>query len=591
MLKHLFPLIIFFVFLNLIKAEGTHELAPNRSIYIHDTLTTDVAALYIGDDFYNNFALFGNDNKYSQLYINIQNPSQECIYLGFSQGHTLNGRNPESIAFTFVIKDPNGNIVYGPKQITPSEANIHNWSEAYNGPQSLTSNNGYNPFIIKSSDLMSQGWSGDGNYYIQFDYNIPNVTDKFDGFLIDFWDINVVDCSSTIPVYKKGRIWAYSWSLWAINDFGFPERPFNGKFYICAVDSSNRDAAFISSIDFNNSGFRPAGFSIAFNSYGTRNTGNVQYNRKSVSNKNLTTGLYPIFLNDPVDIYGTPKKGSIEFIKLERGVNRNMCFRVKATQSGVVEILLDFHKGDGVYSESTEDVLLSAYISSDQAGSIVCIPWGGTDGEGTPIIDESFPIKIIYNRGIFHFPIYDAEYLTEGFQLKRVHPKGPTPKLFYDDTFISEGSGTDQPKKNLSGCIIPCHTWNNFTSNDVIGYGNLNTINSWWYSKRYFLKKRVTVTIDYYIPNAFTPNGDGINERATVFLDNGIVGVKKFEIFDRWGNRVYEEKHENSVKELIGWNGRYKNQLLNPAVFMYKVTIEIYPGVTIIDHGTLTLIR
>src|SRR5699024_11147121 len=107
-----------------------------------------------------------------------------------------------------------------------------------------------NPMIVSSQDLLSQGWAGEGNYFIQFDYDSTLYDEEWDGFLIDFWDISVVNCQVFNQIIKKGRVWSYNWALFAINDFGFPERPFNGRFYICAIDSSDNEAAFISMIDF-----------------------------------------------------------------------------------------------------------------------------------------------------------------------------------------------------------------------------------------------------------------------------------------------------------------------------------------------------
>ena len=56
-----------------------------------------------------------------------------------------------------------------------------------------------------------------------------------------------------------------------------------------------------------------------------------------------------------------------------------------------------------------------------------------------------------------------------------------------------------------------------------------------------------------YVPNAFTPNGDGLND---VFQPKGF-GITKYElnIFDRWGEKVF------STKEFIeGWNGKFQGR-------------------------------
>ena len=44
-------------------------------------------------------------------------------------------------------------------------------------------------------------------------------------------------------------------------------------------------------------------------------------------------------------------------------------------------------------------------------------------------------------------------------------------------------SGSGEPAVQLSGCELPCHRWTNYTDNSIPGFGNLHTINSWWFSQ------------------------------------------------------------------------------------------------------------
>jgi gliding motility-associated-like protein len=69
------------------------------------------------------------------------------------------------------------------------------------------------------------------------------------------------------------------------------------------------------------------------------------------------------------------------------------------------------------------------------------------------------------------------------------------------------------------------------------------------------------------VPNAFTPNGDGINDELC--LDGWDDCISKFEIriFDRWGEKVFESKNPDFC-----WDGVYKGKPLDPAVFVYYIT-------------------
>lgn len=481
----------------LLFSEGTPQLAPNGSIDINGNTTNDVAALHIDNDQFNNFASFDNVDVNSRLHIHITDPSTECIYLGFSFGHLNNtSPNPTRQNFEYRIKDPAGNIVFGPKTINSHEAHIQNWQQAVNGPEQLNGAGGYVADLISSADLQSKNWNDKGDYYLEFRNLSTNSP-----LLIDYWDISVADCSGMNPVEKPGRVWSYNWSLFAINDFGFPNRPFNGAFYVCAPDPVDPDAAFITQIDFNGSGFRPAAFNVAFNSFGTANTGDINNDRRSVENMNLTQPEYAIFLNDPLDICRTAQGGSIDIIGISACDNTDYCIKFISTRSGQIDLLLDFDGRDNIFTPNSRDVMLTAFVRPGEVRKELCLDWDGRDGLGDAVFQSAgteIPVTLSFAQGIYHFPIYDAELMTEGFQIRAVRPGGPDPLLFYDDRNISVPSGSGEPPIQLMGCDLPCHAWNNYTNPGTIGFGNLNTINSWWFSQQ-FQSESVFLLPAYYV--------------------------------------------------------------------------------------------
>lgn len=481
-MRHITPLVCIAIFAcNLLFAEGTHELAPNGTITIGANTTKDIAALHINHPNYNSFASYSNPDPQSRLYIHVLDPQSECVFVGFSYSHANeNVPDPVPRRFEFRIKDPNGNVVFGPMVMDPVNVNIHNWAEGYNGPMQVTGAGGYNGIQITSADLGSQGWSGVGDYYIEFRNDADN------DMLIDFWDITVADCSGPTPSEKKGRVWSYNWSIFAINDYGFPNRPFNGAFYVCAPDPDNVHASFVTRIDFNGSGFRPAAFNIAFNSFGSMNTGNVAEDRKSVRNLNATQPEYSIFLNDPIEICETAEIGSIDLLGVSRCDANSYCIKFSTSKAGQVDLLLDFDGADNVYTPGTSDLMISQTVNGDQVNVPTCIEWDGLDGLGNLISENpgtQIPVTIAFAQGIYHFPIFDAELMTTGVKVQAIRPSAPDPLLYYDDSNVGVPSGSGEPVTQLSGCNTPCHAWTNYTAPNTIGFGNLCTINTWWFSQ------------------------------------------------------------------------------------------------------------
>jgi len=89
-----------------------------------------------------------------------------------------------------------------------------------------------------------------------------------------------------------------------------------------------------------------------------------------------------------------------------------------------------------------------------------------------------------------------------------------------------------------------------------------------------------------YVPNSFTPNGDGINDLFEVFGNKNQWVYLNVNIFNRWGEKVFESNDIN-----FGWDGRYKGELQNPSVFVYYITIVLNNGDNFFKKGSLTLIR
>jgi gliding motility-associated-like protein len=96
---------------------------------------------------------------------------------------------------------------------------------------------------------------------------------------------------------------------------------------------------------------------------------------------------------------------------------------------------------------------------------------------------------------------------------------------------------------------------------------------------------------EVFVPNAFTPNGDGINDFAEVFPGTNIVEIEVFEIFDRWGNNVFGASNFAAGDIVARWDGNYRSQPLNPGLFVYLLKVRDVRGEIKHQVGEISLIR
>lgn len=99
-------------------------------------------------------------------------------------------------------------------------------------------------------------------------------------------------------------------------------------------------------------------------------------------------------------------------------------------------------------------------------------------------------------------------------------------------------------------------------------------------------------TPDVYVPNVFAPNGDNIHDRVFVYgPDNEVIKINVFQIFDRWGEKVFEVKNTFPNLPDHGWDGNFKGQKCNPGVYVYWVEVEALNGKKWTLKGDVTLLR
>lgn len=102
----------------------------------------------------------------------------------------------------------------------------------------------------------------------------------------------------------------------------------------------------------------------------------------------------------------------------------------------------------------------------------------------------------------------------------------------------------------------------------------------------------VNKELDIFAPTAFSPNGDGFNDRFTIFARKSAVRmIQRLQLFDRFGEKVFEQTKFDPNDEPMGWNGTLDGQPLNPGVFTWKAEIEFIDGRVELLYGDVVLVR
>ncbi|MFT5017096.1 MAG: gliding motility-associated-like protein [Limisphaerales bacterium] len=97
----------------------------------------------------------------------------------------------------------------------------------------------------------------------------------------------------------------------------------------------------------------------------------------------------------------------------------------------------------------------------------------------------------------------------------------------------------------------------------------------------------VNITVDerllVFAPTAFSPNGDGTNDLYLLGLGRNVRALKTFQIFNRWGNIMYEG--------FDGWNGEFTGNSAPPAAYFFYAVVQMSDGSERVVEGDFVLMR
>lgn len=104
----------------------------------------------------------------------------------------------------------------------------------------------------------------------------------------------------------------------------------------------------------------------------------------------------------------------------------------------------------------------------------------------------------------------------------------------------------------------------------------------------------VTLNLDFYkvfTPNAFSPNGDGVNDYFSILGEADLVEIKSLQVFDKWGNLAYFGEHLPPNQASSGWDGTFGGKLSATGIYVYTALLIMDDGQERRFSGSVSLIR
>ncbi|HNE30035.1 MAG TPA: gliding motility-associated C-terminal domain-containing protein, partial [Saprospiraceae bacterium] len=104
------------------------------------------------------------------------------------------------------------------------------------------------------------------------------------------------------------------------------------------------------------------------------------------------------------------------------------------------------------------------------------------------------------------------------------------------------------------------------------------------------LRVQVDKSRHVYIPNVFSPNDDGDNDRLVISGGKEVDKILLFRVFSRWGELVYEGIDLPPDDLNAGWDGRFHGKTVNPGVFTWIAEVAYIDGVLESFQGSVTVL-
>ncbi len=288
--------------------------------------------------------------------------------------------------------------------------------------------------------------------------------------------------------------------------------------------------------------------------------------------KNLLAGTYQLTLTDSKNCTALAQTELVPSSKLAIGLSAvpTTCF---GASDGQINVVASGGKPPYSYSLNGKDFKLVPALIGLVAGNYDVYVRDGNGCQSFERAEVKSPPAFVVDAGLDSYRIKLGDTLT-----LKASATGAQGRVVF--TWAEPYPGT----LSCTGCAAPRSFPQNTISYELNGIDSVGCEAS----------DRVTVNVgkerDILVPTGFSPNGDGANDLLLVHGLNG-TRILVFQVFDRWGQLVYEAKDFFTNDAGIGWDGTFRGQPLNPGLFVWRLDAEYIDGYKESRRGQTTLLR
>lgn len=291
-------------------------------------------------------------------------------------------------------------------------------------------------------------------------------------------------------------------------------------------------------------------------------------NLTTSSAANLSAGTYDVVVTDGNNCTATITATVTEPPPLHVAIDTFTHPRCNGEQTGFASAAASGGTPPISYRWSSIPPAITSMMTGVGAGTYVVTV---TDGNGcrdsaSVSLREPPPVTVVI------LPAADTISIGDSIQLHAVHsPAIPVQSYLWE------------PDDVIAWCVNPCSAPVVFPSVSTIFRVHLTDLNGCRASAQAFID--VEYVNNVYIPNVFTPNGDGVNDVFEIFYTPSLAAIN-YMVFNRWGERLFQT---NVIGEF--WDGTFFGKAQNPGIYVYWLDAGFLNGERKQYKGSFTLVR